>query len=105
MSLLKDYTILDFASVGPAARASRILADYGMNVIKVAPVAAKGKKQIEPVFHAYGAGRGMQKIRVDLKSDEGREVIHKLAGTVDVVMESYRPGVAARLGIGYDDLK
>jgi len=90
--------------VGPAARASRILADYGMRVIKVAPVAAKGKKQIEPVFHAYGAGRGMQKIRVDLKSDEGRQAVHRLAKSVDAVMESYRPGVADRLGVGYRDL-
>ncbi|SMB22688.1 L-carnitine dehydratase/bile acid-inducible protein F [Sterolibacterium denitrificans] len=105
MSFLKGYNVLDLASVGPAARASRILADYGMNIIKVAPVAAKGAKQIEPVFHAYGAGRGTQKIRVDLKSDAGREAILRLAKSVDVVIESYRPGVAARLGVGYADLK
>ncbi len=105
MSFLQGYNVLDLASVGPAARASRILADYGMNIIKVAPVAAKGAKQIDPVFHAYGAGRGTQKIRVDLKSDAGREAILKLAQSVDVVIESYRPGVAARLGVGYEDLK
>ncbi|MBE9539263.1 MAG: CoA transferase [Proteobacteria bacterium] len=104
MGFLEGLTILDLASVGPAARASRILADYGMNVIKVAPVAAKGAKQIDPVFHAYGAGRGMKKIRVDLKSEQGREVIYKLAASVDVIMESYRPGVASRLGVGYDDI-
>jgi alpha-methylacyl-CoA racemase len=105
MAFLEGLTILDLASVGPAARASRILADYGMNVIKVAPVAAKGAKQIEPVFHAYGAGRGMKRIRVDLKSDVGKDVIYQLAANVDVVMESYRPGVADRLGVGYEDLK
>jgi alpha-methylacyl-CoA racemase len=105
MAFLKGLRVLDLASVGPAARATRILADYGMSVIKVAPVAAQGKKQIDPVYHAYGAGRGMQKIRVDLKADDGREVIRKLVAAVDVVIESYRPGVAARLGVGYDDLK
>jgi len=105
MSFLEGLTILDLASVGPAARASRILADYGMNVIKVAPVAARGAKQIDPVYHAYGAGRGMQKIRVDLKEQEGKEAIYKLAAGVDVVMESYRPGVADRLGVGYEDIK
>ena len=104
MDFLQGLTILDLASVGPAARASRILADYGMNVIKVAPVAAKGAKQIDPVYHAYGAGRGMQKIRVDLKSDEGRNTVHELATKVDVIMESYRPGVADRLGVGYGDI-
>jgi len=105
MAFLEGLTILDLASVGPAARASRILADYGMNVIKVAPVAAKGAKQIDPVYHAYGAGRGMQKIRVDLKSEEGKEALYKLAANVDVIMESYRPGVADRLGVGYQAIK
>ncbi len=105
MSFLEGLTILDLASVGPAARASRVLADYGMSVIKVAPVAAKGAKQIDPVFHAYGAGRGMKKIRIDLKSEEGKETIYQLAANVDVIMESYRPGVADRLGVGYEDIK
>lgn len=105
MSFLKGLKVLDLASVGPAARASRVLADYGMEVIKVAPVSAHGKKQIDPVFHAYGAGRGTSKIRVDLKSDQGKQVIYQLAAKVDVVIESYRPGVAARLGVGYEDLK
>ncbi|QDX81203.1 carnitine dehydratase [Denitratisoma sp. DHT3] len=105
MAFLSGFTVLDLASVGPAARASRILADYGMNIVKVAPVAAKSGKQVDPVFHAYGAGRGCQKIRVDLKTDEGRGVIQRLAKSVDVVIESYRPGVAARLGVSYEDLK
>lgn len=105
MAFLSGYTVLDLASVGPAARASRILADYGMRVLKVAPVAAQGAKQVDPVFHAYGAGRGTQKIRVDLKSDAGRAVIQRLAAQADVLIESYRPGVAARLGVGYEDIK
>ncbi len=105
MGLLDGFTVLDLASVGPAARASRILADYGMRVIKVAPVAAKGAKQVDPVFHAYGAGRGTERIRVDLKSDAGRDSIQRLASKVDVVIESYRPGVAARLGVGYEQVK
>jgi alpha-methylacyl-CoA racemase len=105
MAFLSGYTVLDLASVGPAARASRILADYGMRVVKVAPVAAQGAKQVDPVFHAYGAGRGTQKIRVDLKSDAGRAVIRRMAAQADVLIESYRPGVAARLGVGYEDIK
>lgn len=105
MAFLSGHTVLDLASVGPAARASRILADYGMEVIKVAPVAAQGAKQVDPVFHAYGAGRGTRRIRVDLKADAGRAVIARLAQKIDVVIESYRPGVANRLGVGYEQLK
>lgn len=105
MAMLQGFTVLDLASVGPAARASRILADYGMNVIKIAPVTSAAAKQVDPVFYAYGAGRGMQKIRLDLKSEEGREAIYGLAKSADVLIESYRPGVADRLGVGYDAIK
>ncbi len=59
----------------------------------------------EPAFHTYGAGRGFEKIRVDLKTPAGREVVHRLARKADVLIESYRPGVAARLGIGFEDLR
>lgn len=104
MSALKDLIVLDLASVGPAARASRLLADFGMQVIKVAPVSAQGAKQVDPVFHAYGAGRGTRRMRVDLKSANGRRLIRHLASCVDVVIESYRPGVAARLGVGHEEL-
>jgi len=105
MTLLHGLTVLDLAAVGPAARASRILADYGMRVIKIAPVAGAGVDAVEPVFHAYGGGRGMQKIRVNLKTDAGRDVMVRLAVRADALIESYRPGVASRLGIGYEHLK
>ncbi len=105
MTFLQGFKVLDLASVGPAARASRILADYGMKVIKVAPVASSAAKQIDPVFHAYGAGRGMQRIRLDLKSAEGRETLYRLAQDADVLIESFRPGVADRLGVGYEAMR
>ncbi|MBS0306106.1 MAG: CoA transferase [Proteobacteria bacterium] len=105
MSALRDLVVLDLASVGPAARASRILADYGLQIVKVAPVQASSAKQVDPVFHAYGAGRGTRRMRVDLKAAGGRATIQRLAAHVDVVIESYRPGVAARLGVGWDDLR
>lgn len=104
MSSLQDLVVLDLASVGPAARASRILADFGMQVIKVAPVQAHKAKQTDPVFHAYGAGRGTQRLQVDLKSDHGRALLQRVAAKADVLIESYRPGVAARLGMGWDEL-
>lgn len=102
--LLQGFTALDFAAVGPAARASRILADWGMRVVKVMPVVAAGADPGEPAFHTYGAGRGCERIRVDLKSDGGRGVVHRLARAADALIESYRPGVAARLGIGWEEL-
>ena len=82
-----------------------MLADYGAHVIKVgAPVAAAGV-QIEPPFFAYGGHRGMQRVRLDLKADEGRAEFLRLAADADVVMESFRPGVVDRLGVGYEAVK
>lgn len=97
--------MLDLSSVGPASRASRILADYGANVIKVGPTSRKGSVQIQPPFHTYGAGRGMKRVQIDLKAPAGREAFLRLAAEADVVLESYRPGVVDRLGIGYEDVR
>ncbi len=99
---LSEIRVLDFSTVGPAARCARILADYGAEVVKIgAP--KKAGVQIEPAFWAYGAGRGTRRIRIDLKAREGREAFLKLAAQADVVLESFRPGVADRLGVGYAD--
>ncbi len=97
--------MLNLASVGPAARAGRWLADYGARVIQVSPTPKKGAKQISPPFHSYGAGRGILRIQIDLKSDAGRRVLLELAEAADVLIESYRPGVAKRLGIGFEDIR
>ena len=99
--LLDGVTVLDLASVGPAARASRWLADYGANVIKVGAVPARGAVQITPPFYSYSAHRRMKRLLLDLKAAAGREAFLALADRADVVIESFRPGVVDRLGIGY----
>ncbi len=103
--MLQGITVLDLASVGPAARASRWLADLGADVIKVAPVPSREGAQIVPPAHSYSAHRGMHRIQVDLKSPDGVDVFLRLAERAHVVIESFRPGVAARLGIGYETVK
>jgi alpha-methylacyl-CoA racemase len=102
--LLDGITVLNLASVGPAARAARTLADYGAEVIQVGPLAPQRSVQIQPPFHTYGAGRGLKHISINMKSDSGREGFLRLAENADVVIESFRPGVVKRLGIGYDDI-
>lgn len=97
--------MLDLATVGPAARATRLLADYGARVIKVGAPPRKSGVQVDPHFHAYGGSRFMKRVRLDLKADAGKAVFLKLAEGADVVVESFRPGVVARLGVGYDDVR
>jgi alpha-methylacyl-CoA racemase len=95
--------VLDFATVGPAARCTRILADYGAKVVKIG--APRAGLQIEPAKWAYGGGRGWTHTRIDLKSPDGKAGFLALARGADVVLESYRPGVVDRLGIGYDAVR
>src|SRR3977135_1851500 len=97
--MLEGITVLDLASVGPAARASRWLADYGAAVVKVGP--KDPALQIEPPFHAYSAHRGMTRAEFDLKDPVDRAASLDLAVEADVLIESFRPGVVAKLGIGY----
>jgi alpha-methylacyl-CoA racemase len=104
-ALLDGVTVLDLASVGPAARTSRWLADYGATVVKVGPTPKQGGVQITPPFYAYAGHRDMQRALFDLKGDSGRDAFLRLAATADVVIESFRPGVVERLGIGYEAVR
>lgn len=100
--LLEGVTVLNFGTVGPAARAARTLADYGARVVMISPVSKKGALQTKPVYHTYGAGRGFERMRLDLKSETGVEAFLRLTEKADVVIESYRPGVVDRLGVGWE---
>ena len=100
--MLNGIVVLDLSTVGPAARASRWLADYGARVVKVG---APSGLQIEPPFYAYSAHRGMERVGIDLKSSDGLASFTELVDSADVLIESFRPGVVDRLGIGYDQLK
>ena len=102
---LEGTTVLDLSSVGPAARATRLLADYGAAVTKVGPAPRRaGVATIAPAY-AYSGHRGMRRVLVDLTDDDGRAAFLDLARAADVVVESFRPGVADRLGIGYSALR
>jgi alpha-methylacyl-CoA racemase len=98
--VLEGVTVLDLASVGPAARTSRWLADYGARVVKVGPPPKQSGVQIVPPFYAYSGHRGMERVLLDLKSDAGRDAFLRLATKADVLIESFRPGVMERLGLG-----
>jgi alpha-methylacyl-CoA racemase len=102
---LHGITVLDLATVGPAARATRVLADYGATVIKVGAVPGRGAEPITPPFYAYSGSRHLQRTAIDLKDPDGRAAFLALVAGADVVVESFRPGVVDRLGIGFADLQ
>jgi alpha-methylacyl-CoA racemase len=99
--VLDGIRVLDLSSVGPAARASRWLADYGARVTKVKPRDAS--RQITPPVYAYSAHRGMDDVAFDLPAEASAFL--DLADGADVIIESFRPGVVDRLGVGYHAVK
>ena len=92
--------ILDLARLGPGPHSSQILADFGADIIKLEPPSRGGKELVVPDV----IRRNTRSIRLNLKKPEGREVLEKLVAIVDVVVEGFRPGVAARLGLDYETL-
>jgi alpha-methylacyl-CoA racemase len=102
---LTGITVLDLSTVGPATRCSRLLADYGAQVVKVGAPPRAGVANHTLTFHAYSGQRDLRRVLLDLRSDAGKAVFLRLAADADVVLESFRPGVVDRLGIGYEKVR
>ena len=113
MSLpLTGIRILDLSRLLPGAYASQMLADFGADVIKVEEPGSGDYGRFMPPHGAGGmslyflaTNRNKRSLTLNLKSAEGREVFLRLVEQADVVLESFRPGVMDRLGLGYEQLK
>lgn len=102
--------ILDLSRVLAGPWATQQLADQGADVIKVEPPGGDETRRFGPVVDGvstyYAAlNRNKRSIELDLRTDAGREVALRLAERCDVVVENYRPGVAERLGVGFEALR
>ena len=89
--------------------AGMLLAQYGADVIKVEPpegdwARALGRRYGDLSAFVIAANLGKRAIVLDLKAGEGRATLRRLVASADVFLESFRPGVAARLGFGYPDV-
>jgi crotonobetainyl-CoA:carnitine CoA-transferase CaiB-like acyl-CoA transferase len=98
--LLDGMRVLDLAAYRPMPHATQILADLGAEVLKVEPPGGDPMRAYPEIFASVA--RGKRSIVLDLRSDDGRSRVHELVASADVVCESWRPGVADRLGVGYD---
>lgn len=107
---LAGIRILDLSRLLPGPYASLILADLGATVDKVEDLAQGDYLRHVPplvdgdsaIFHALN--RNKRSVRLDLKKPEGVRVLRKLLDRADVLIEQFRPGVLARLGLGVDSL-
>lgn len=111
VGLLKELRMLDLSRLLPGPYCSLLLADLGMDVLKVEdPEQGDYTRTIGPVRKKDSAiflalNRNKKSIKLNLKIQEGREIFYKLIQSYDIVLESFRPGVMDRLGIGYQELK
>ncbi|MCA9846044.1 MAG: CoA transferase, partial [Dehalococcoidia bacterium] len=110
---LEGIKVLDLSRLAPGPYCSMLLADFGADVTLVEAVpgsSAKlggGQRRGDSAERAaaYNAlGRGKKSITLNLKETEAREIFYKLADDADVVLEGFRPGVVARLGVDYETL-
>lgn len=102
-SALSGERILDLSRLLPGPYATSMLADLGTDVIKVEdPAGGDPLRFAPPLFDVLN--RNKRSVTLDLRTEEGRETFLRLARTADAVVESFRPGVLDRLGLGFDAL-
>ena len=117
MSLpLEGVRVLDLSRLLPGGFCSLLLADFGADVLKVEDTGMGDYIRWSPPFYDgahdsarsalfLSLNRNKRSIRLDLKSDGGRQALLRLVREYDVVLESFRPGVLDRLGVGYERMR
>ena len=106
---LADVRVLDFSKILAGPLCTQYLADLGAEVVKVEPLNGDDTRGWPPFKDGVGAiftavNRNKRGIAIDLKQPAGLAIAHQLAREADIVVESFGPGVADRLGIGWDRL-
>src|SRR5213593_3175203 len=106
---LDGLRVLDVTQVMAGPFCAMLLADLGADVIKIEPPAGDSTRQMpgavgadSPPFNAVN--RGKRSAVINLKAADGREIFTRLARATDIVIENYRPGVMAALGLDYEAL-
>jgi crotonobetainyl-CoA:carnitine CoA-transferase CaiB-like acyl-CoA transferase len=101
---LREIRVLDFSMFVPGPFASAMLADLGAEVIKVEmPKGDPGRSYVPVQFETEN--RNKRSLALDLKNPAARDIVHRLARNAHVVVEGFRPGVAKRLSIDFENLR
>ncbi len=108
---LDGVTVIDFTHIGAGPTSTMLLADMGAKVVKIEPPEGELGRKLGPswigkdsaLFHGFN--RNKLGVTLDLKSSAGVDAARKLVSNAEIVVESMRPGVMARLGLGFDTLR
>jgi len=104
---LAGVRVVELSLFLPGPHLTMMMADHGADVIKVEPYdGGEPNRHIGPseageTVYFRNTHRGKRSLRLNLKHPEGREILMRLAERADVLVESFRPGVVDRLGVGY----
>ena len=103
---LTGVKVVELSQFLPGPHLTMMMADHGAEVIKIEPPTGEparelGLSQGGQTVWFRNTHRGKQSLKLNLKDARGREALLKVCETADVFIESFRPGVADRLGIGY----
>lgn len=102
--MLQSVVVLDLSLQLPGPYATMLLASLGAEVIKVEPPGGDPARELDPrMFEIVNRGKGL--LCLDLKRVAGERILRRLAESADVLVEGFRPGVAARLGFEWDRMK
>ena len=111
MGLLTGLKMLDLSRLLPGPYCSLLLADLGMEVLKVEDteqgdyMRTMGPIRKKDSAYFLALNRNKKSMTLNLKVKEGKEVFYNLTNSYDILLEGFRPGVMDRLGVGYQDLK
>ena len=104
LRILEGCRVLDLSTVVAAPSCTRVLSEYGADVIKVeSPNPYLGPRY--PTWFALEVSQGKRSILIDLSKDEGIEILWRLIDSADVLVHNFRKGIAEKLGIGYERVK
>ncbi|NND80433.1 MAG: CoA transferase [Maribacter sp.] len=112
---LEGVKVLDFSQLLQGPYATQMMGDLGADVIKIERNGSGDMYRGMTFFNEWIAGdespcfmawnRNKRSLAINIKSEQGKEIIYKLVEHADIIVENFRPGVMARLGYGYEDLK
>ena len=110
MQPLEGLLVLDFTTLLPGPLATLMLAEAGAEVLKIEKPDGEDMRHFPPAFGGESAtfallNRGKKSLVADLKRQADREKLIPLIERADILVEQFRPGVMARLGLGYDDVR
>lgn len=108
---LEGLKVLEMGSLIAGPFAGKLFAEFGAEVIKIEPPGNGDPLRKWRKLHNgtslwwYIQSRNKKSVSVNLKSEEGKAIIHDLVKEVDIIVENFRPGVMENWGLGYEDLK